>query len=1289
MKLKTPPALNGDPADAAWHAAPWLGGMRDIGGLDVFSVEQMVFSVGWNAETLFVRGVCLRRDPAAIRAVAQGLDDDRIFNDEAVEIFLTVEGSKTELIQIAVNSIGALWDMRRVAGKDNKAWNSGARVKAMRIKESWTFEMALPLGALELTPEIGRRFRLNLCRDISAGATGQEVSYSSWCKVSGMFGQTEAFFPFELSAEHELAPANVAEQEMRLNRAFAGEVRNRERRLHGLVGEIKRFTELPGLDQNTRADVETFSATVLAATPPPDARLLELARARMIFLNVSNHGTALQNVLSQLRLKTVLKDGVKAVREGVQQVGEIWLLGGRDIVGAVDAPSGTLMGIWDRSSQTLIVNASSLEYLLQTRADDTVAGDSGDRVLHAQPAKDSLTLTCATELLDGLRIEKRYALREGGTLAVRFHVTGPAPIDHLVHIANRTSFDPGFMRQAVYQVPMFAGVPEHTLVSPGAIKEMDTAQTQHDGQLIVFDKARRLGLAQYLYRMNDLPVATFGVQRAKLHPADWQWHPASFFLKQAPFSWEVRYHLFRGDRMRFHREYLAFPEIRAILAASKPDPRVKLIRYIGGNDQMFGASREVGIQWNRHFRDALRRHELAYTLTANHDFATHFPIGDEAVIPLDRQRKASETGKQRRQRYQDLKLFLPAALLFQYHWPWEIFPGTPEFRAHADLIATERDGSYMKGCHSLTHYGYWMTSSRACQEFVVNKLVEEMKYYGTSGAYLDGPPNRPIVDWKSNAVAGQDLAFEYNRRVFEAMRANGGLYWRNGWIDDYYSDITLFEGSTVPHMTWRQSLEAFWLKKRYQTPGQMQIVWDLIREPDRQRRTINDALAVGLSFFTPVEEQYFTLPKGGYDLERQARPFRAYHTLAYEMREASLADIDYTPCWFRDDTTDSCINALVKPRTALLTMLRHANEAGPIEAALKVSDIQLGNTPWFIVKHVGRSMFISRARPYNRLPLNWQSAFDAVTVETVSHARGERLPIKLDQVDPDVLNVVAITDVPALLASIEGEPVQLRIPDQPGVTLRGTAQPARKRTEIDVNSIAEAEILAWFPAQWGTPHIFLEQRESLADGRELLSRASRLSESAPVVTLGTERFLLIPVHAGRTRLIVSSAPIPLPTRGAAPVYEAVLATAEGAAGDDNLLQNVFGRHLAGRATETKLAKVKIVAQLAKTPSTGGQQVKITLQVSQPQLITDLNLKKDDYHLVGHFKVERIEPGKATALLVDKTANIVVTGGQRFTDANGKEAKVDNHETARSCGFYCLAEQTLDVLSEVEDEDHDQ
>ncbi len=85
--------------------------------------------------------------------------DGNLWEDDAVELFLSGKPGQPQYYQFIVNSAGAVWDSR---GKDG-TWNARWTAKAKVAGDAWTAEVAIPYGSLGLSrPQDGTVWGFNV-----------------------------------------------------------------------------------------------------------------------------------------------------------------------------------------------------------------------------------------------------------------------------------------------------------------------------------------------------------------------------------------------------------------------------------------------------------------------------------------------------------------------------------------------------------------------------------------------------------------------------------------------------------------------------------------------------------------------------------------------------------------------------------------------------------------------------------------------------------------------------------------------------------------------------------------------------------------------------------------------------------------------------------------------------------------------------------------------------------------------------------------------------------------------
>lgn len=131
----------------------------------------------WDEASLYVGFDC---EDDEVWARAGRRDDDAIYEDEVVEIFLDPSGSGNGYLELEVSPANVRFDARFASWRADLAaarrWSSGARTavhvdgalttgdEPPAAARGWHVEVALPWDALGLRPAPGSRWRMNLYR---------------------------------------------------------------------------------------------------------------------------------------------------------------------------------------------------------------------------------------------------------------------------------------------------------------------------------------------------------------------------------------------------------------------------------------------------------------------------------------------------------------------------------------------------------------------------------------------------------------------------------------------------------------------------------------------------------------------------------------------------------------------------------------------------------------------------------------------------------------------------------------------------------------------------------------------------------------------------------------------------------------------------------------------------------------------------------------------------------------------------------------------------------------------
>lgn len=177
FKSEAPVKIDGKLDDAVWAKTPSTGAFVDTltGAPALFKSEA---KVAWDDKFLYIAFENVDDD------VWSSLKkrDDKLWTQEAVEVFIDANGDGKDYVELQVNPLGTIFDSYLVSyRKNDNAWNSKL-VAAVKVDgtlnkrddkdKGWTVEMAIPwvdtkgkgTYALQLPPKVGDIWRLNFFR---------------------------------------------------------------------------------------------------------------------------------------------------------------------------------------------------------------------------------------------------------------------------------------------------------------------------------------------------------------------------------------------------------------------------------------------------------------------------------------------------------------------------------------------------------------------------------------------------------------------------------------------------------------------------------------------------------------------------------------------------------------------------------------------------------------------------------------------------------------------------------------------------------------------------------------------------------------------------------------------------------------------------------------------------------------------------------------------------------------------------------------------------------------------
>ncbi|MCC6164401.1 MAG: carbohydrate-binding family 9-like protein [Acidobacteria bacterium] len=156
--------------EVSWALAPRVGPFRLIRGPQRPPAFPTEAAVTWDATNLYVAFACTDAEPWA-RHTAR---DERLWQEEVVEIFLDPDGDGRQYAEIEVSPTNVVVDLMipapRTGGGDTRRWNAaGMQTAVTRHAAGWIAEVAIPWASLAESgvtsaPKPGDQWRVGLYR---------------------------------------------------------------------------------------------------------------------------------------------------------------------------------------------------------------------------------------------------------------------------------------------------------------------------------------------------------------------------------------------------------------------------------------------------------------------------------------------------------------------------------------------------------------------------------------------------------------------------------------------------------------------------------------------------------------------------------------------------------------------------------------------------------------------------------------------------------------------------------------------------------------------------------------------------------------------------------------------------------------------------------------------------------------------------------------------------------------------------------------------------------------------
>ncbi len=187
----TPPVIDGELADACWQQSTMVSGFITNHG--EWPRDQTTGYITYDDTSIYIAFRCNKTAVEPITSRTTTNDDERIFGERSVEIFLDTDHDRTAYYQFGIAPTGVRYEayIKPDDGVRDETWNPKWELKTRSHSQYWTAEMRIPFASLATSfPQAGDIWGINLNRNYYEEGLSEN---SSWAMILGGFNRPHQF----------------------------------------------------------------------------------------------------------------------------------------------------------------------------------------------------------------------------------------------------------------------------------------------------------------------------------------------------------------------------------------------------------------------------------------------------------------------------------------------------------------------------------------------------------------------------------------------------------------------------------------------------------------------------------------------------------------------------------------------------------------------------------------------------------------------------------------------------------------------------------------------------------------------------------------------------------------------------------------------------------------------------------------------------------------------------------------------------------------------------------------
>ncbi|NMA21746.1 MAG: discoidin domain-containing protein, partial [Lentisphaerae bacterium] len=700
----------------------------------------------------------------------------------------------------------------------------------------------------------------------------------------------------------------------------------------------------------------------------------------------------------------------------------------------ISRKNGVINGVF--CGGRLIVERLTPQYTLQSRTKDTVVFGNKDVVQSIHAEDSQVTVITSNPGLPGLEVRRTWQV-QGNALIEKVTLVNQSMKERMfLRMATEVILAQSFRNHGFYEMPASALAAEMFRMSASEVL-MDRAMTNIPTIAFENDK-ERLTLWHTRYRFNDqFTYMDLGTEEDNLQvfrANGWLLTAATFVPADGKEqSYETRFAFTSGRLLKAFEEYQALPEVSAFRSQIKRPAWLRDIRAI------------ISFGWDGTYPGSMQRLMKNYAGAFSHRGTLYEPtLYDLDGIWGDLLTQGEIRGwfgnRQTPEELQEkIKMFRASDPRFKvgyYTWFWSAFPWSTPVKNHPEWFVKKlRNGanaSWFPGVN-VNYLRFW--GIKESRDEAAKQVIRAVDFYEQDGWYLDGGKSGVYAkDWETMRIddpLGQTAFYDTVRKGIQKGNPNRVVFFNHS--ENPLGDLGFLEsfGGTLT-TDWRRGAVLMWKFKLYSYRDPLRYGVYIYWLPQVDHAFKNYLVGIG------VMPSYLSRHFKAEDLP--------YIAARYEIRQAQITEAGVTPDWrFDEKETLECM-ALNQGTNGWLYMQYHGEEKAEKKVSVEIAPLGLtdsGKPIYAWLYHIKDAQkFHSKlsepqiAKAYRET--GW-IADRAVSVQYLGKFPYAEQFSQQIEFAPGEGKVLMLTQLPAVVMSIEDEPSHYRLSGQPGITVEAAS----------------------------------------------------------------------------------------------------------------------------------------------------------------------------------------------------------------------------------------------------------